>query len=461
MGLAACSPDSVSLRLSGLPAGLAAFTAERMPLPDAETCQKLRNYFIRNAPDCLPVRQMPVTPLDAGWFQAKPITFSSGKAPSATLVHLDPASRQAFVATAESPVWYTLNESGSVRSAFPVPGVITHADLSPAAAQFAGGEPLVTFTGFSIYPTPSSMGWVAPVKTNSPSGVANPLISRLHRPIQAQAASVGPWGRGLLISSFGLLSGSLAFWSRSGQGKWEEHLISGRAGAVQARIIPGERDGFPDVVALFAQGDECMIWFKNKGDGTFEEKVLHRMPPSYGSVAFDLADLNGDGLLDVVWVCGDNADFSPVLKPYHGLYLFHNAGDFSLVQTAFLPMQGAYKAIVSDFDLDGDQDIASIAFFPDPRAPFPMGFVMWTDEDQQYRPKGLPARVPGRWLTLDAGDLDNDGDDDLILGNYAVAPDFLSPDLASKSGPDVLLLYNKTRTFSDLAFSNPCPSKVP
>ncbi|WP_431214812.1 FG-GAP-like repeat-containing protein [Puia sp. P3] len=88
-----------------------------------------------------------------------------------------------------------------------------------------------------------------------------------------------------------------------------------------------------------------------------------RWPPSYGSSYFELADFNGDGFADIVYTCGDNADFSPVLKPYHGVYIYLNDGHNSFRPWYFFPINGCYKAVARDFDGDGDLDLAAIAFF--------------------------------------------------------------------------------------------------
>jgi hypothetical protein len=59
----------------------------------------------------------------------------------------------------------------------------------------------------------------------------------------------------------------------------------------------------------------------NKGHGNFGQEEVLKFPPIYGSSSFALADFNKDGYPDIVYTCGDNADYSQVLKPYHGVYI--------------------------------------------------------------------------------------------------------------------------------------------
>jgi hypothetical protein len=207
-------------------------------------------------------------------------------------------------------------------------------------------------------------------------------------------------------------------------------------------------DGLPDVVALFGQGDEGIFVYYNKGGGQFEEVRALRFPPSYGSSYFDLFDFNGDGHLDIVYTCGDNADFPPVSKPYHGIRIFQNDGRGNFTEALFLPLPGAYAAIPADFDLDGDLDIAAISFFPNFEKTPEAGFVFFENQGgMKFRALTFPQSHKGRWLVMDAGDWDADGDLDLVLGSMAfeVVPDGGEVKKWIKDGIPFVVLENKAR----------------
>jgi hypothetical protein len=102
--------------------------------------------------------------------------------------------------------------------------------------------------------------------------------------------------------------------------------------------------------------------FINNKKGGFTSKELLRFPPVYGSTSFQLTDIDHDGKPDLIYTCGYNFHDSSILKPYHGLYIYKNTGDFNFKQTWFYPINGCTKAIATDFDKDGDIDIATIAF---------------------------------------------------------------------------------------------------
>jgi hypothetical protein len=64
-------------------------------------------------------------------------------------------------------------------------------------------------------------------------------------------------------------------------------------------------------------------------------------------------------------------------------------------------------------------DIASIAYFADYKLNPNAGFIyLRQDKSLQFSAHTLPEADRGRWITLDAGDVDRDQDIDLVLGAY-------------------------------------------
>ena len=183
-------------------------------------------------------------------------------------------------------------------------------------------------------------------------------------------------------------------------------------------------------------------------------EIIRRYPPQRGSSAMRVLDFDGDGTADLLVTAGDNADFTPVFKPGHGvrLYLGDGAGRFRLA--LFHRLDGAYGAVAEDFDGDGDRDVAAVAWFADySRGPEgAAGFVYLENlGSERFR----AARVPGlerlgRFAVIDAGDLDGDGDPDVVLGNLAYgapgpAPVPPAAARAWAAGPHFVLLRTRGR----------------
>ncbi|HWY36556.1 MAG TPA: VCBS repeat-containing protein, partial [Nitrosopumilaceae archaeon] len=226
-------------------------------------------------------------------------------------------------------------------------------------------------------------------------------------------------------------------------GKFQHHVIRPVPGAIKAYIQDYNHDGLPDLWVLFAQGDEGIFLFTNLGHGKFSEQKVLRFPPIYGSSYFELDDFNHDGYPDILYTCGDNADYSQVLKPYHGVYIFLNDGQNHFTQKYFFPINGCYKAIARDFDGDGDLDIAAISFFADYARQPEEGFVYLENKGNfEFQPFTLPEAKSGRWLTMDAADLDGDGKIDIVLGNFSIGPSFIKSATNWKLGPLFLFLKN-------------------
>lgn len=270
------------------------------------------------------------------------------------------------------------------------------------------------------------------------------LFDKLARPVQVTTIVLNKDGReDYVVCEFGHLQGSLSWMENLGKGKFNKHIIRALPGAIKVYIQDYNNDGWPDIWALFSQGEEGVFLFTNKGDGKFDQTKVLGFPSVYGSSYFEFNDFNKDGLPDIVYTCGDNADFSPILKPYHGIYIFVNDGKYNFKQQYFFHINGCYKAIARDYDNDGDVDIAAISYFADYIRRPEEGFVFFENTGNfKFITSSLPQTQSGRWLTMDAGDLDGDGKIDLVLGNFAVGETRIKSKVDLKKGPPFMVLKN-------------------
>lgn len=244
----------------------------------------------------------------------------------------------------------------------------------------------------------------------------------LPRPVQSLAADFDKDGlTDYVVCGFGHNYGGLYLLHQKAPDDFERKAIWEVPGAIHSVVTDFDKDGWPDIMTLFAYADEGLWLFRNDHKGGFKQEQLLRFPPVYGSTGFQIVDMNKDGLPDILYTSGDNGDYSMELKPFHGIYLYLNKGDFTFKQEWFYPVNGCTKAIAADFDMDGDLDIASIAFFADLKNNPAEKFILFRQEKpMEFIPHAMPElENAGRWICMDAGDFDHDGDPDIVLGNYS------------------------------------------
>lgn len=249
----------------------------------------------------------------------------------------------------------------------------------------------------------------------------------------------------VVICEFGNHEGRLAWYD--GMDPKKENILKALPGARCVTIRDMNNDHKPDLVVLMAQAYEQVSIFYNQGNGKFIEKKVLGFPPVYGVIYFELADFNKDGFQDIILTNGDNWDYSAIKKNYHGIRIYLNDGKDNFTEKWFYPMYGACKAIARDFNNDGKLDIAAIAFFSDDEKA-ENGFVYLLNEGNfNFKPYTLPQAALGKWLTMEAGDFDKDGDIDIVLGSYFQNINELSK-LIAKGGatiPQLLILINKEK----------------
>jgi len=285
---------------------------------------------------------------------------------------------------------------------------------SPASAMiFPSGEsPLITAMGI-MDPNDQPKGQI--LRYSGPGNISL-VADSLKRPVYIEEADFNNDGRkDLVICAFGNYGGELVVLENVGDG-YLHHTISYLPGARKVIVKDFNNDERPDILALFTQGDEQISLLTNAGNFNFRINTLLRFSPVMGSSYFEIADFDKNGSWDILYTNGDNADYSIILKPYHGVHLYLNNGKNQFKESWFHSMPGSSKAMARDFDKDGDLDIAAISFFPDFERNPERGFIYFENTGGAFSPQTAPLGAAGRWLVMDVFDIDGDDDEDVVLG---------------------------------------------
>ena len=285
-----------------------------MPLAD---WNKIVYYYLRNAPDSL-VQHKDKQQIQIGLkdFDVTIPSFSV-KSAATTCVGFLPDQHQLLFADGVSQHSYLLATNGDLIDSFPVgEGVVNVRRDDQSMRSLAMGL---------LYPSDEKKGSL--VKQSFITGKSEIILDSLQRPVYAEYADLNSDRlEDIIICEFGNVTGQLAWYENKGNNKYSKYVLRPFPGAIRTQVFDANKDGKPDIMALMAQGDEGIFIFYNKGDGQFEEKQVLRFSPSYGSNYFELADFNGDGFEDILATDGDNGDYPPILKPYHGIRIYLNDG---------------------------------------------------------------------------------------------------------------------------------------
>ncbi len=309
----------------------------------------------------------------------------------------------------------------------------------------SGNSYLLTHIG-SFQPGAQPLGFVERISLkNGKINREGKLCDGLDRPVQTLEADMDGDGLAdLVVCEFGFMKGQLSLFRNKGR-SYEKSAILSVAGAIKAHIEDVNGDGLPDIWILLAHDTEGIYLLENQGSGKFLKKEILLFPPAYGSSGFVFANMDGDGRKDLVYTCGDNADYSQILKPYHGVYIFRNTGA-GYEQVFFRHLNGCYKAMPLDINGDSLLDLAVISFFADYEKSREEGFVILKNTGNYTFTAETDTSFSGlgRWICMDIKDINRDGKPDIVLGNMAAKPGN-DTELMNKwiNGPEFIVLRPK------------------
>ncbi|MBI4658880.1 MAG: VCBS repeat-containing protein [Verrucomicrobia bacterium] len=413
------------------------------PMISEAEWKAIEDYYLAAAPEKpLPQDPRPEIKMGLKLFAADRPKFKRPK-PATTMVAINSKGRRIYMGDAETKSFDLLGSDGSLLSSVSVGN-------TPVALTETEEGFFLTMIGHFL-PSEDPKGALIFLETTE-SGLRPPktLLAGLPRATDTEFADLNGDGKmDFVISLFGSTVGRLSWFENVGGDNYSEHVLIPKAGAIRTVIRDFNGDRSPDIAVLVAQELETFFLLFNDGKGNFTTQPIFQKPPIYGHSYFEMADMDKDGRTDILVTNGDNGEYASPLKRYHGVRIYLNKGNNRFEESFFYPLNGAFKAVARDFDEDGDLDIAAVSFFPDYEKTPQESFVYLENQGGlKFAASTFEQFFTGRWLTMDAGDLDGDGDIDLALGSYSQGPTEVPEffmNVWEKVGPSVLILRNKLR----------------
>ncbi len=405
------------------------------PMISAKDFDKISDYILANAPDSIPYATERLNRnKNLKQFTLKNIKVDNNIPSLITSLQFDSIKKTLWIG----------NYYNQVQHWKWTKGLLETIQVQSPVVHFTLYQDNIFFTQIGdITPSELSKGMLA----YSNGSRSAPILTSLHRPVYTEVEDLnGDNIPEILVCNFGKNIGSLSLYRKKSPSEpFTEQIVLPLPGATKAYIKDMNGDGKKDIVTLIAQADETVYIFYNKGNLEFEKKAVLQFPPDYGTTDIVLFDYNKDGLLDILTAHGDNADYSIILKPYHGVRLHINEGNDDFKERFFFPLYGVTKILAEDFDKDGDIDFAASAFYPDYGLLLNESFIYLENKNSStynFQSFTLKSDQPIRSLTLEKADIDGDGDMDIIMGNFAYSPVAAPAELEKKwkEAPNGLIL---------------------
>ena len=408
------------------------------PLISKTDWKLVQNYYLDNAPEILPSVVRPVEVSNSVFpFSAQTIRIGDSKLPQVSLLRYDTLSSNLYIGDFKN--LFILDNRGNILKTYDLDSPASHLDFD------ANGNPLLLTLG-NLSPSDQSLGNLYSLDKNFGDD-SKTLFSKLKRPVNFVIEDLNLDGKSdLVLCSFGHYGGKLSWFD--GFDRSKEQVLNTLPGTRKVEISDINNDGKPDIVALMTQAREQITIYYNTGDGSFEEETVLNFDAVNGTSYFELADFNADGHQDIMVTNGDNRDFSAIDKPYHGIRIFLNDGNASFKESFFYPMYDCGKAMVRDFDNDGDLDIIGAALYSEytkNRNAKESIVYLQNNGSMVFAPSYMDVPIHGNWLTMEVGDFNGDNRLDVLLGTFIYNIQemmSISMNTGVNTFPQVLLLTN-------------------
>ncbi len=220
-----------------------------------------------------------------------------------------------------------------------------------------------------------------------------------------------------------------------------------------------DNDGDPDLLVTNAPTGYTYtpnIYYRNNGDGSFSKRTdlgnLTQSDNKSYAVAISWIDYNADGYLDAF---GSGADFNGNPKP-NKLFQSEAGANFAFASNDLTTASTGLSSFSwIDFEGDGDPDIVTTS------GSTTIPSILWLNNGGTFSPDTVSVALDFAYSKgASWGDMDNDGDYDLFITNYGLnesTPQFnylMRNDGIDLNNRPVMTILTENAIMQDTDFSN-------
>ena len=244
------------------------------PLLTEAEYERIKAFFVQYGPD-----QLTIPNAAAGvktlpdWFAVEPIKLERQREiPHITSVCIDVTNSRILAGDEQNHTLWAFKKDGKPQLRLSNQLAVSHIDPTPTGV-------LVTYIDESVKPVWVPVGQAGELTIGPGVPSYNGLLTGLNRPAHVLQADLNGDGKPETIScEFGFSTGGLSVWSNV-RGNLAKTVLDPSPGAIRAIVTDWDKDGKLDILGQFAQGNERIVWFRNRGNGSFEPTTLLRFPP--------------------------------------------------------------------------------------------------------------------------------------------------------------------------------------
>ena len=363
-----------------------------------------------------------------------PIGFPAIDSPrigSVTIVDLDKDGLQDVLVSdmlANRVGWIRQYPAGVYTEKWVSPVLPAPAHVSTCDIDGDGDLDILVAVMGQLFPSNDKIGSVVILENDGKQNfTSHTIIDHVARVTDVRAADFNGDGRlDLIVGQFGYDDGETRWMENLGNWQFRSHMLQSLSGVIHTIPVDIDNDGDMDVVSLVSQEWEEIYVFENDGHGNFKSHLVWGSAnEDYGSSGLRVADMNRDGLMDILFTNGDAFDYLPPRpRPWHSVQWLENKGNFKFEHHPIGKFEGASGAVAADVDNDGDMDVVAVSCYNFWEKPESQSIIWFENGGKMNFTEHDIAHSPTHLISLETADMNNDGKPDFVSARMNVYPPF-------------------------------------